>query len=93
MYDYLNPLLKKNPTNIILHIGSNDAVNKNADEIAIELENLKQYIEDILPTVKLFLSCPIVRFDNDQANVILRELDHVLKFIPNVICNDNVDKS
>ena len=93
MYDYLNPLLKKNPTNIILHIGSNDAVNKTADEISIEIENLKHHIEEILPNVRAFLSRPVVRFDNDQANVLLRQLDHALQFIPNVICNDNVDKS
>ena len=93
MYDYLNPLLKKNPTNIILHIGSNDAVNKTADEISIEIETLKHHIEEILPTVRLFISRPVVRFDNDQANVVLRQLDHLLKFLPNVICNDNVDKS
>ena len=28
MYDYLKPLLKKNPDNIILHIGTNNSVNE-----------------------------------------------------------------
>ena len=93
MYDYLNPLLKKKPTNIILHIATNDAVSKSADEIKIEIERLKQYIEAILPNVKVFLSCPVLRLDNAQANLILRQLDYSLKFLPNVIFNDNVDKS
>ena len=35
MYYYLHPLLQKHPTNIILHIGSNDSVSKNAEDIAI----------------------------------------------------------
>jgi len=33
MFDYLIPLLKKEPTNIILQIGSNDSPNKTCEEI------------------------------------------------------------
>ena len=90
----LKPLLKKKPCNIILHIGSNDAQTKTSEEITVELENLKRYIEETLPTVRLFLSCPVVRCDNAQANATLRQLDKHLKTIsPNIIINDNVDKS
>ena len=88
-------MLKKKPSNIILHIGSNDAAqNKTSDEIASEMENLKRYIEEALPTVKLFISCPVVRVDNTQANITLRQIDMNLKaMLPNIIINDNVDKS
>ena len=37
MYDYLLSLLKKKPTNVILHIGSNDAPYKSANEIKNEI--------------------------------------------------------
>ena len=95
MYYYLMPLLKKKPSNIILHIGSNDAaLNKTSDEIASEMENLKRFIEETLPTVKLFISCLVVRVDNTQANITLRQIDTNLKAVsPNIIINDNVDKS
>ena len=91
MYDYLRPLLKKNPTNIILHIGSNDAPSKSADEIAIEIENLKIFIQNILPDVKLYISCPILRTDNARANTVLRELGDKLKISHSVVINDNID--
>ena len=93
MYDNLQPLLKRKPTNIILHIGSNDSTSKTSDEIMMEIENLKIYIKQILPNVNLFLSCPVVRFDNTEANFTLRKLDQKLKSTRNIIMNDNVDKS
>ena len=92
MYDYLNPLLKKNPSNIILHIGSNDALDKTTEEIANEIIHLKEFIESVLPSVKIFWSCPILRLDNMKANTVLRELSQWLKFFTNnVIDNNNID--
>ena len=92
MYDYLNPLLKKNPSNIILHIGSNDALDKTTEEIANEIIHLNEYIENVLPSVKIFWSCPILRLDNMKANTVLRELSQWLKnFTKNVIDNNNID--
>ena len=91
LYHYITPLLKKKPTNIILQIGSNDAPDKTADQIYDEIINLKHYIEDILPSAKIYLSCPVVRIDNSYANLVLRKLDVKLKFLSNIIKNDNVD--
>ena len=91
MYDFLAPLLKKKPTNIILHIGSNDATNKSYGEIINEINNLKSYIEKILPETKVYLSCPVVRTDNTRANLTLRKVDSYLKSLPFIVKNDNVD--
>ena len=33
MYDYLKPLLEKNPDNIILHVGANNLVNETSRDI------------------------------------------------------------
>ena len=93
MYDYLLPLLKKKPTNIIIHIGSNDAPNKNADQISEEITNLKEFIENILPNVHIFISCPVLRLDNAKANSTLRELSKILKSLHKVVVNDNIDGS
>ena len=94
MYDFLTPLLKKKPTNIILHIGSNDSPFKTSEEIVSEIVNLKKNILSILPTVRIYLSCPTVRFDNFGANAVLRKVEEKLKSLFNdVILNDNVDRS
>ena len=94
LYDYLNPLLKKKPSNIILHIGSNDSLDKTAQEIATEIIYLKAYIESAVPGINIFWSCPVLRTDNRNANSVLRELSQWLKFFSNnVIDNCNIDVS
>ena len=93
MYDYILPLLKKKPANIILHIGSNDSLHKNAEQILNEIRNLNTFIVNVLPTVKIFVSCPVIRMDNDKANSTLRKLNQLLISCPNTIVNDNVDIS
>ena len=85
------PLLKKVPTNIILHIGSNDSPHKSADQIYSEILNLKRYIEDVLPSVNVYLSGPVIRADNILANHTLRKLEALLKSHGNVVKNDNID--
>ena len=90
-YDCLLPLLKKRPSYLILHVGSNDAPSKNAEEILNELQNLKCFIKNVLPTVKVYFSCPTLRKDNIKANITLRQLNEALKLLPDVIINDNVD--
>ena len=91
LYDYITPLLKKKHSRIILQIGSNDAPDKSANQIFNEIMNLKRYIEDTLPSVNIYLSCPVVRMDDSRANFVLRELDQKLKTLPNIINNDNLD--
>ena len=93
LYDYLLPLLKKIPSYIILHIGSNDSPHKTAKEIFNEILVLKTYIESILPAVSVFLSCPVLRLDDAQANLTLRHLGYEMKTLRNIIVNDNLDGS
>ena len=91
LYDYLAPLLIKKPSNIILHIGSNDSQYKTAEEIFTEITNLKSHIENILPNAKVFISCPVIRRDNLRANSVLLELNKAIKALDCAIKNDNVD--
>ena len=93
MYDYLAPLLKKKPSNVIIHIGSNDAPSKSANEIANEIRCLTSFIEQKVPDVNIFISCPVIRLDNKKANNTLRELAILLKSAGKTVCNDNVDPS
>ena len=91
MYDYMAPLLKKIPSSIILHIGSNDSTSKSAYEIYDEILKLKKYIEDVLPDVTVYLSCPVIRADNITANHTLRKLETLLKTHENVVIHENID--
>lgn len=93
MFDVLQPLLKKNPTNIIIHISSNDAPQKSAEQIITEITNLRDYIESVLPQVKLYFSCPIIRTDNNRANLTLRKVDLFMKSMKHYINNDNIDNA
>ncbi len=79
IYDYIAPLLRKKPTYIILHVGSNDAISKSSRNIYTEIVNLKGYIEDCLPASKVIISCPVLRTDNQKANRTLQEVDSKLK--------------
>ena len=55
--------------------------------------NLKMN-KSILPTVKLYLSCPVLRLDNNNANEVLQELAKKLKkTFKDIINNDNIDRS
>ena len=94
MYDYLIPLLKKEPSYIILQIGSNDSPFKSHNEIANEISDLKSFINSILPDTKVFISCPVLRLDNMKANRTLRCLDAYLKSSSKeIVVNDNIDGS
>ena len=46
MYDYIKPLLKKCPDNIILHVGTNNMINEPSKMALDKLLNLKKFIED-----------------------------------------------
>ena len=71
MFSYIKPLLRKRPDHIILHIGSNDAPEKTSQEILDEIIELKMYIESVLPSVNIYLSCPVIRRDNAKAGLTL----------------------
>ena len=59
MYDYMKPLLRKLPDYIILHIGTNDAVNNTSREILDKILKLKTYIQKELPKCQITISTPI----------------------------------
>ena len=92
MYDHIAPHLRKRPAYIFLHIGSNDAPCKSSNLILDEMMTLKIHIESVLPTCKVFLSCPIIRFDDAKAGLTLRLLGKKMKTREDVIINDNIDE-
>ena len=90
LYDFIAPLLKKKPSHIIMHIGTNDSVDKPAKDIYVELINLRDYINQVLPNTKVYLSCPILRKDIARANRVLSELDSKIKRVGDCVTNDKI---
>ena len=91
-YDYAMPLVKKKPSSIILMAGSNDAVNKNKSSQSLleELLRLKSFLQSKF-MCDVILSCPTYRFDDQKANVTLRNLrNNLLSLEIPVISNANI---
>ena len=78
MYDYLKPLLKKNPDNIILHIGTNNLVNETSRGILNEIFSLKNFIEKLCPTCKVIVSNLIYWSNNEKVSLTVKNVnDHL----------------
>ena len=78
MYDYLKPLLKKNPDNIILHVGTNNLVNETSRGILNEICSLKNFIEKLCPTCKVIVSNLIYWSNNEKVSLTVKNVnDHL----------------
>ena len=67
IYGYIKPLLKKCPDNIILHVGTNNTVNKSSKVVLGKLLDLKKFIEKTLRESNVVISNLITRNDNGKA--------------------------
>ena len=67
MYDYIKPLLKRCPKNIILHIGTNNSVNETSRIVFNKLLSLKAFVEKALPDCYLCICNLTLRTDNTKA--------------------------
>ena len=89
-YNYLEPLMEKKPEKLIIHAGSNDALDKTAEEIFNDLIQLKSYIKQRF-CIDAVISCPTMRTDNSRAKKVVVELcEYLNKLECTVICNDNI---
>ena len=68
MHYNIFPLLRKRPTHIILHVGTNNCVNDNSAQIIEKLVRLKEFILSNLDCHLIFSSL-IYRWDNAKANL------------------------
>ena len=75
MYTHLAPVVKLKPKFILLHIGTNDCVDKTSDEVLYEINQLTGYINEILPTSKVIVSLPTMRTDCKRTNQIIKNFN------------------
>ena len=65
----LVPLLRKRPSTIILHTGTNNSTRDNSAQIIEKLINLKEFITSHSPHVKIIISSLIQRYDDSKAQL------------------------
>ena len=91
MYDYLKSLLKKNPDNIFLHVGTNNSVYEISRDILNEILSLKNFIEKLRPTYKVIVPNLIYQSNNMKASLTVKNVnDHPDALNIDVVDNRNI---
>ena len=57
MFDYLRPILHKNPSHLVLHAGTNNIRNLSSEEILEQFDKMNGVVSRDSPKTKLILSC------------------------------------
>ena len=91
MQDYLKPYLKRSPTNIILHIGTNNSINDPSSVTLNKLLSLKNFIHTELSESSAILSNIIDRSDNGIARLKISNFSkHLNSLKIDIIDNGNI---
>ena len=92
MEHYLIPIIQKKSSNIILHVGTNDAKNLPSRTVLDNLLKLKALVRGSLPTCRVFISSPTLRTDDGKAQITVRQLTkHLLQLKIDMINNNNIN--
>ena len=92
MEHYLIPIIQKKPSNIISHVGTNDAKNLPSRTVLDNLLKLKALVKDSLPTCKVFISTPTLRTDDGKAQITVSQLTkHLLQLKIDTVNNNNIN--
>ena len=80
IYDHLEAHLSKKPTNVIVHIGTNNSDNQTSDEILNEMKSLNIWIKNYTKgSVHPIFSMPTVRYDRAKPTLTVRHLQAKLR--------------
>ena len=91
MEDFLKPYLKRSPTNIILHVGTNNSINDSSSVILNKLLSLKDFIHTELLESNVILSNIIDRSDNGIARLKISNFNkHLNSLKIDTIDNGNI---
>ena len=94
MYDYIKPLLKKCPKNIILHIGTNNTVNDTSRIVLDKILSLKAFVEKALPDCNVCISNLTLRTDNAKASLTVNNVNQHLSTLQlEIIDNSNISNA
>ena len=77
MEDYLRPLLRKEPEEIILPVGTNNVRDESPSSVAEGIVNVVTWIQQNFPSMHLSIS-PLPRSDNLEVNDKIKEANKIL---------------
>ena len=87
--EYIVPLLRKKPSRLIAHIGTNDASFSSAKKIADDLLLFQKFVQSQLPDCLVIISSPINRLDDQKKAVTIRNVNVILKNMTDINLVDN----
>ena len=91
MYDHIKPLIRKKPTNVILHFGTNNCPYDSSREILDKLLALKYQITRALPQCNVIFSKLIDRYDDSIARFKVNNVNKHLESLElDLIDNSNI---
>ena len=92
MYSYLQPLIDKSPSVLILHVGTNNAPTFNPRQILDKMINLKNHVMERLPNCKVLFSTPVMRTENGKATLTIKKINQILheEIAVDLVDNNNI---
>ena len=78
MFYNLVPLMRKKPSALILHVGTNNTVSDSSKVILKKINSLISYIKINNPECRIIISQPVRRRDNRKATLTLNNLNKLL---------------
>ena len=94
MFYYLVSLLEKNPDYVILHVGTNNAVDQQSSDIISKIYKLKEFSQLKVPSCKVIISTLIKRYDNKRASSVVDDVIQQLQQLnTETIINANIEKN
>ena len=89
---YLIPIIQKKPSNIILHVRTNDAKNLPLRTVLDNLLKLIALVKDSLSKCKVFISTPTLRTDDGKAQITVSQLTkHLLQLKIDTLNSNNIN--
>ena len=86
MQDYLKPLLRRNPHQIILHVGTNDIKSeKSPDQLVEGIVKLVSQVREKSAHIKVAISALTIRKDGHLIQTKVNQTNNLL----NSFCSDN----
>ena len=84
--------MKKLPSRLIIHAGTNNAIHSDSDCIIEQLMELKHHLKEFHLNCEVFFSCPIIRTDHHAARITINNLrDNFSELDVPVLLNKNID--
>ena len=94
LFYHLVPLLRKKPTNIIVHAGTNNTTIDNPELIIHKLMTLREFILSKIPDCKVVFSDIICRTDIGKAQKVASDTNKIMKSLDILLIdNGNIDEN